>query len=88
MEFTNVKLTEIIFRERLAERDYCVIFLVVIRGKTCVMKVVGWTHWLNCLAEIFSDTFHSTVVKGLNNHGTHRSVKRTSLSANRLHIDA
>ncbi|EEP79938.1 predicted protein [Uncinocarpus reesii 1704] len=30
---------EITFQERLAKRDYCVIFLVVVRGKTCVMKV-------------------------------------------------
>ncbi|OJD27502.1 hypothetical protein ACJ73_01115 [Blastomyces percursus] len=39
MKFTNVKVAEIIFQERLAKRDYCVVFLVVIRGKTCVMKV-------------------------------------------------
>lgn len=41
MEFTDVDVAEIIFKERLAKRDYCVIFLVVIRGKTCVMKVVS-----------------------------------------------
>lgn len=41
MEFTDVDVTEIIFQERLAKRDYCMVFLVVIRGKACVMKVVG-----------------------------------------------
>ncbi|OAX78608.1 hypothetical protein ACJ72_07083 [Emergomyces africanus] len=39
MEFTDVDVTEIIFQERLAKRDYCMVFLVVIRGKACVMKV-------------------------------------------------
>ncbi|OAX82016.1 hypothetical protein ACJ72_03641 [Emergomyces africanus] len=37
--FTDVDVTEIIFQERLAKRTYCMVFLVVIRSKTCVMKV-------------------------------------------------
>ncbi|EEQ85585.1 uncharacterized protein BDCG_08854 [Blastomyces dermatitidis ER-3] len=39
MKLTDIDLTEIIFQKRLAKRDYCVVFLVVIRGVDCVMKV-------------------------------------------------
>ncbi|EER40594.1 conserved hypothetical protein [Histoplasma capsulatum var. duboisii H88] len=39
MEFTNVKVAEIMFQKRLAKRDYSVIFSVTVRGKTCAMKV-------------------------------------------------
>lgn len=42
MEFTNVDVPEIIFKEQLAKREFCMIFLVVIRCKTCVMKVVSY----------------------------------------------
>lgn len=41
MKFTDVDVAEIVFKERLAKRDYCVVFLVVVRGKSCVMKVVS-----------------------------------------------
>ncbi|OJD18421.1 hypothetical protein AJ78_01540 [Emergomyces pasteurianus Ep9510] len=39
MDFTDVDVTEITFKEQLAKRDYCMVFLVVIRGEACVMKV-------------------------------------------------
>lgn len=41
MEFTNVGISEVIFKERLAKTDYSMVFLVDIRGETCVMKVVS-----------------------------------------------
>lgn len=41
MEFTGVEVSEIAFEERLSSRDFCEIFRVVIRGKTCAMKVVS-----------------------------------------------
>jgi hypothetical protein len=41
MEFTDVNVSEIIFKERLAKGEFCMIFLAIVRGKTCVMKVVG-----------------------------------------------
>lgn len=48
MEFTDVDVTEIVFKERLAKQEYCMIFLVIIRGKTCVMRLVGKTpFWLD-----------------------------------------
>ncbi|KAK2768402.1 hypothetical protein FQN54_000257 [Arachnomyces sp. PD_36] len=37
--FSGVKISEVVFRERLSKRKFCAIFLVDVRGKTCVMKV-------------------------------------------------
>ncbi|EGE85661.1 hypothetical protein RJZ56_003245 [Blastomyces dermatitidis] len=39
MEFNNIKSSEIIFKEKLFASDYSVIFLVMVRGRICVMKV-------------------------------------------------
>lgn len=41
MDFPDVKVSEITFQEQLSSREFCVIFLVTIRGRTYVMKVVG-----------------------------------------------
>lgn len=41
MELTNVHISEVAFKERLAKTDYSVVFLVFIRDRTCVMKVVS-----------------------------------------------
>lgn len=41
VEFKDVTESEIIFKKQLAKREYCVVFLVIIRDKICVMKVVG-----------------------------------------------
>ncbi|EAS34354.3 uncharacterized protein CIMG_05378 [Coccidioides immitis RS] len=38
IEFVDIDVSEI-FKEWLAKRKFCVTFLVIIRGKTCVMKV-------------------------------------------------
>ncbi|OAT02072.1 uncharacterized protein BDCG_17367 [Blastomyces dermatitidis ER-3] len=39
MEFNNIKSSEIIFKEKLFASDYSVIFLVMVSGRICVMKV-------------------------------------------------
>ncbi|KAK2810895.1 hypothetical protein FQN50_002486 [Emmonsiellopsis sp. PD_5] len=39
MEFSDIDISEIVFKEQLADRKYCLILLVELRGKTCVMKV-------------------------------------------------
>jgi hypothetical protein len=41
MEFKHVNECEIIFKDVIAERKYCQVFPVSLRGKTCVMKVVS-----------------------------------------------
>lgn len=41
MEFSDINISEVIFKKQLVEREFCVIFLVEFRGKTCAMKVVG-----------------------------------------------
>ncbi|KAJ9240620.1 hypothetical protein DTO271D3_6580 [Paecilomyces variotii] len=41
MELTDVKPSEITFKQHLFSSDFSVIFLVVIRNQTCVMKVVN-----------------------------------------------
>jgi hypothetical protein len=40
-ELPDVEPSEISFKEKLSSAKASEIFLVVIRGKTCVMKVVG-----------------------------------------------
>ncbi|PGH14686.1 hypothetical protein AJ79_02852 [Helicocarpus griseus UAMH5409] len=37
MEFTDINISEVVFKEQLADRKFSMIFLVVLRGKTCVM---------------------------------------------------
>ncbi|KAK2786399.1 hypothetical protein FQN52_007856 [Onygenales sp. PD_12] len=39
MEFSDIEVSEIVFKEQLADRKYCLILLVELRGRTCVMKV-------------------------------------------------
>lgn len=42
MDFTDVTPSEIVFKQQLSCTRFSVIFLVVIRNTTCVMKVVRW----------------------------------------------
>ncbi|KKZ64681.1 hypothetical protein EMCG_01369 [[Emmonsia] crescens] len=39
MEFLHINVSEIVFKDQLEQRKFCVIFLVELRGGTCVMKV-------------------------------------------------
>jgi hypothetical protein len=41
MELDNVDVSEIIFKEQISKREYCVVYLVTIRGRACAMKVVS-----------------------------------------------
>lgn len=41
MEITGVEPHEVIFKEVLKRSEFSVVFLVVIRDTTCVMKVVS-----------------------------------------------
>lgn len=40
MDFDNVTASEITFKEELKASDESVVFLVEVRGQTCVIKVV------------------------------------------------
>ncbi|OJD19822.1 hypothetical protein AJ78_00181 [Emergomyces pasteurianus Ep9510] len=39
MEFNNIKPSEIVFKTKLFASDYSVVFLVMVRGQICVLKV-------------------------------------------------
>jgi len=41
VELANVNPPEVIFREELFQSQYSLVYLVIIRGTTCVMKLVG-----------------------------------------------
>ncbi|EER42935.1 conserved hypothetical protein [Histoplasma capsulatum H143] len=41
MGLNNIKPSEIVFKVKLFASDYSVIFLVIVRGQICVMKVVS-----------------------------------------------
>ena len=41
VELANVNPSEVIFREELFRSQYSLVYLVTIRGTTCVMKLVG-----------------------------------------------
>lgn len=43
MEFLGIQISEVVFKERISSRNFCEIFIVDVRDKTCVMKVVGDT---------------------------------------------
>ena len=56
MEITGVEPHEVIFKEVLQRSEFSVVFLVVIRDTTCVMKVVSiWVYFHTVEQFFFSD---------------------------------
>ncbi|EFQ97006.1 serine/threonine protein kinase [Nannizzia gypsea CBS 118893] len=55
MEFPDLRISEVVFKETLSIREYCALFIVEIRGLVCVMKVhLG--HNLNLPEDSYYET--------------------------------
>lgn len=54
MDFSDATPPEITFKRELASSEYSVIFLVEVRNKSCVMKVVCLPYTYKHLSKIYT----------------------------------
>jgi hypothetical protein len=93
MELDNVDVSEIIFKEQISKREYCVVYLVTIRGRACAMKVVSSGTLISQTIAAFWDISHllithNTMADLADCHSRTICVRGTFSSASRRHIDA